>query len=510
MTDAVKPTRKGMKISRTAIAHVQPRANPDGPNPFAAYVPGPGVIPSGATIAMDDATTAYQWSTLPYNGDSGQTYFLGYAVLAQMAQGPEYRMIVETIAREMTRKWVTLKTKSGDASKADKVKELEKAMEAFRVQDVFRRAAELDGYFGRAHIYIDTGATDDPVELEKPMPADKRKIGKGKLVRLSTVEPIWTYPKDYNAANPLRPDYYRPQSWYVMGSAVHRDRLLTLIGREVSDLLKPSYAFGGLSMTQLAKPYVENWIRTRQSVSDLLHSFSKDVLKTNLSSILQGGGADDLITRLDLYNRTRDNRGITAIDFETEEILNVAVPLGTLDKLQAQSQEQMASVAGIPLVVMLGITPSGLNASSDGEIEAFYARIASAQEHLFDTPLTKVLQILQLTTWGEIDPDIYHEWNPLWEEDDATLANIEKTKADTDVAYLDAGVLSAEEIRQKIASDAASPYRGLDLSAPPPEPDVLDDGDGALEDAPHIELDGEEGGALEAASDPQDDASSGV
>jgi len=54
------------------------------------------------------------------------------------------------------------------------------------------------------------------------MPIDKRKIGKNKLVRLSTVEPIRTYPKDYNSANPLRPDYYCPQSWYVMGTAVHR------------------------------------------------------------------------------------------------------------------------------------------------------------------------------------------------------------------------------------------------------------------------------------------------
>jgi len=92
-----------MKITRSALAHVQPRVDPDG-RLLRPLRPGPGVIPPGESMAMDDATTAYQWSTLPYNGDSGQTYFRGYAVLAQMAQGPENRMIVETIAREMTRK----------------------------------------------------------------------------------------------------------------------------------------------------------------------------------------------------------------------------------------------------------------------------------------------------------------------------------------------------------------------------------------------------------------------
>ncbi|MGF6605041.1 hypothetical protein P3T23_009802, partial [Paraburkholderia sp. GAS448] len=48
-------------------------------------------------------------------------------------------------------------------------------------------------------------------------------------------------------------------------------------------MLKPAYAFGCLSLSQIAKPYVDNWLRTRQSVSDLLHSFSTMVLKTNLA-----------------------------------------------------------------------------------------------------------------------------------------------------------------------------------------------------------------------------------
>jgi hypothetical protein len=55
----------------------------------------------------------------------------------------------------------------------------------------------------------------------------------------------------------------------------------------------------------------------------------------------------------------RSNAGTFALDKETEEFFNVSTPLGTLDALQAQSQEQMSSVSGIPLIILLGITPRG-------------------------------------------------------------------------------------------------------------------------------------------------------
>ena len=177
-----------------------------------------------------------------------------------------------------------------------------------------------------------------------------------------TVEPIWSYPNTYNSTDPLKADYFAPQTWFVMGRLVHRTRLLTLISAEMPDILKPAYSFRGLSLSQRAQPYVQNWLRTRQSVSDLLHSFSIVVLKTILQSqIADGGDWNSVFSRIDVFNATRDNRGaMVAIDKETEEMDILAVPLGTLDALQAQSQEQMASVSQTPLVKLLGITPSGL------------------------------------------------------------------------------------------------------------------------------------------------------
>ena len=124
----------------------------------------------------------------------------------------------------------------------------------------------------------------------------------------------------------------------------------------------------------------------------------------------------------------------------------------------------MASVAGIPLVFLLGITPNGLNASSDGEIKVFYDYIHSLQQAMFKLNLKRVLDIIQLSEFGDIDPDIYFEFEPLYEMSSKEKAEIRKIDADTDAVYVTAGVLSNNEVRQKVADDPDSPYHSLDLS----------------------------------------------
>ena len=177
-------------------------------------------------------------------------------------------------------------------------------------------AAIHDGFFGRGHIFLDFGQDEavEPGELATPIgnsrnEMSRQKIPEGSLRAIRNVEPVWTYPTTYNATNPLQDDWYNPQVWYVMGQQVHASRLLTFIARPVPDMLKPAYAFGGLSMSQLAKPYVDIWLKTRKSVGDLIHSFSVMVLKTDMQADVQLGGDSSLMARVDMFNALRDNNG---------------------------------------------------------------------------------------------------------------------------------------------------------------------------------------------------------
>ncbi|KMO33900.1 hypothetical protein VQ02_19850 [Methylobacterium variabile] len=461
----VSVTEAMLKVGHEILARAKAKKAAQPVNPFKPAEHPAGFMPDGG-LAMDDALTDVgSWAAQVSSDFAGSDcqHFLGFGPLSLLAQRPEYRRITEVIATEATRKGIRITASGPD--KAKRVKAIEAEFKRFRVMDLMRKCAEQDGFFGRGHCYVDLGeVTRD--ELATPIGtgsdgASRTKVQKGSLQGFRTIEPLWVVPTGYNASDPLAPNWYRPTAWFVQGRNIHVSRLLTFIGREVPDLLKPAYSFGGLSLTQMARPYVDNWLRTRQSVSDLVSAFSVMVLATRMGNA-QGAVGEDFFNRVELFNLTRDNRGVWVVDKETEDMKNVSAQLSTLDVLQAQSQEHMASVSGIPLIKLLGIQPAGLNASSEGEIRVFYDWIHAYQEALFRPNLTTILGLVQLNLDGVVDPEIGFEFEPLWSLSDKERAEVAKLEAETDQLRIDSGVIAPTESRKRLADDADSPYHGLD------------------------------------------------
>jgi hypothetical protein len=147
----------------------------------------------------------------------------------------------------------------------------------------------------------------------------------------------------YNSLDPLSPEWYRPETWFVMSKEVHKTRLLTFISRQVPDLLKPAYMFGGQSLTQMMMPVVENWLSTRKAVGEIIKKFSHLIFKANMTEALNSGNSDRLARRVSFFQRYRNNNGLMLLDL-TEDMINMSVPLAGLEVLQAQAQEHMASL----------------------------------------------------------------------------------------------------------------------------------------------------------------------
>ncbi|HHK5568082.1 TPA: phage portal protein [Neisseria lactamica] len=440
-----------------------------------------GVKPNG--IAMDGSPLGNFGADCFFG-----TGFIGYPRLAELAQISEYRSVSETTANEMTRQWIEIKS-AGEEDNSEAIRQIEECYERLNVRDVFRKAVETDGLFGRGQILVQI--KDHDGKLANPLLLTEKTIAKGSLKALVNIEPMWTTPAPYNAVDPTLPDFYKPKAWYVMAQEIHASRLFTLISRPVPDMLKPAYNFGGVSMTQLMMPYVERWLRTVDSVSDLLHSFSLSGIKTDMSAILSGSddGDTNIMLRAELYNRLRDNRGLMLLSKDEEEFFQFNTPLSGLDALLAQSQEQMAAPSHTPLVKLLGITPSGLNASTEGEIAVYYDHIRAMQENLLRDPLDKLLKLVQLHLFGKVNDNITFDFVPLRQMSETELSTIRKSDTDRDVAYIQAGVVSAEEVRGRLAGEPGSGYNGIDVEDVPEMPDdgfsdSLNDGEGEEGEAP--------------------------
>lgn len=423
---------------------------------FRPYQPPAGVR-GGATQAHDSAfsSSAMQpdWLT---RAQADGTAFPGYPVLAELAQRAEYRHMVEVIATESTREWIAFHARGG-TDKHARIAELEAEFTRLEVRQALRSMAEYDGYYGMGLLYADTGQSIN----ETPLLLRPETFRKGMLRALRAVEPVWTMADSYSTTNPLSADFYAPTHWWVQGQRVHSTRLLRFVSRQVPDLLKPAYNFGGVSLSQMARPYVENWVRTRQSVSDLLNAFSVVALSTDMTAYTQD--PEGLLGRVEAFNRFRSNRGTFVLDKEREKLDLLAAPLAGLDRLQAQAQEQMCSVAQEPLVKFAGITPAGLNASAEGEIRVFYDRISAYQENTFRPALTTIMHMAMLSLWGETDPDISFSFRSLWQMDARTQADVEKTRTEIDERNIRAGVVTPAEARRRTAHDPSGQYAGISV-----------------------------------------------
>jgi hypothetical protein len=435
----------------------------------------PGVVPKGVTapvMAMDYAPYSAQLAAYINAG------FPGFPYLAQLATRAEYRSFASTMATEVTREWIEFtsqKTTEGkDEATGQKLKDLEVLFINLKVRETIATCVQHDCFFGRSQIFLKIDGADP----QDPLILAPQTIRKGSFKSVSAVEPIWTTPMAYNTLDPSAPDFYRPSSWYMLAQEVHASRLLPIITRPLPDILKPAYNFAGMSLSQLAQPYVDNWLTTRQSVADLIRNFSITTLASNLSALLQGdidGAAGDVIKRAQLFTATRNNLGLMLLDKDSEEMGQINTPLSGLHELQAQAQEFMSTVSRIPSVILTGSSPGGLNASSEGEIRVFYDWISAQQEAFWRPAIDIIFKVAQLSLFGAIDPDIGFKFVPLYQMTPKELAEIRKADSETANTYVGMGAIAPEEVRDKLAKDPISGYDGIDTTVTPPDLADADD-----------------------------------
>lgn len=485
---ADRKLKQQSKIIRMMQEENANKASKDQGVPLSAPVLMPSVVPNSKTpaVAMDSCGSIYSYASEGVPNFFGT--FMGYPALAAMSQSSDYRSVAETTATEMTREWGRFKIDEPDIEQGDdmttaeleafkaekiaqnaarqkRINDINDSFAAYDIRTLVRKAIEVEMGMGRAQIYIrlDGGHKD-----ENPFLMNSVGVKKGSLKGFRLIEPMWSTPSVYNAADPTADDFYKPTQWFVLGKSVHSDRLMTLIMRPVPDMLKPAYNFGGISMFQLMKPYVERYQRTADSISWVVQAFSLTILHTDMSGILADGESDaNLWMRAGMFNRYRENSGLFLADKESEEISQINTPLSGLHELLSKSQEQMGGPSHTPMVKLLGVTQSGLGGGAEGEI-AVYRDYIMAQNEAHVRPVIKTIaDLIQLSLFGDIDPAIVWEFNPLEQLNEKELAETQEIKMRTAKDGVDGGIVSSQEARKAISKDEQSPFSGIDVDDVP-------------------------------------------
>lgn len=430
-----------------------------------------------AVVAMDRAMEDRGVYTLLQHGFELGMYgacsnFLGYGALQNIAQNGLIRACIETVADDMTRAWIELQQEGEDDSEdgeaQERIERLDRAMKRLGLQKVMHEAAAKVGYYGGCLLYLDTGASGPDLKLPLSLESWSREATKGFLKGVRVVDPVNVFPGTYNSIDPLRADYYVPKSWWVLGQEVHASRLIRVFSNEPPLLFRPSYNFLGIPKAQILWDYVMHFQANRDSVNRLMDKFSQLVFKTAMTDLITGGANDmsALLARLQMMAQNRSNDGVIAIDKEAEDILKVETPMSGLTDVPRQSLEFVAAINRTPVVKLLGISPSGFNATGESDLRNYYDHILSQQEAVLRPALQRVLEVVQVSLFGEVDRKLGFSFCSLSEEDENAKAVTQATRINNLMALLDRDVISAEEARQLLIADPDSGLDGLDPELP--------------------------------------------
>lgn len=429
--------------------------------------------PQSAQLAMDHQLTesgsytllqhAFQMGQFPSLGPS----FMGYAALSSLTQNGLIRACIETVADDMTREWIEIDAidVNQDGDESDELKALEDALIEYRVRDIAHKAAEFNGYFGGAMIFIDTGASTEQLLL--PLDISDKSAELKNFKRFTLIEPINLFPGNYVSSDPLSPRYFKPDTWWVLGKQVHSSRLIRVCGNDVPVILKPTYNFLGIPQAQILYDYVIHFQDARAAETRLLEKFSINIIKTDMQDVLTNQNATSGIdARIGYMASYMSNDGILALDKEMEEFVNVSVPISGVTDIVRQQLEFIVALNRTPAVKLLGISPAGFN-SGDADTKNYNDHISSQQEKILRTPVQKMLDVLQIVTLGRLDKSVSFKFKGLNEEDEKAIADAQDVMATTRVKYLSEGVVSQEEVRKAISEDPHSGFFGIDAEAVP-------------------------------------------
>lgn len=399
--------------------------------------------------------------------------FIGYAMLSNVSQEALIRAGVETIADEMTRKLVEFTYDTDDGKESKKKEKLITDMQSqcakYKVKEILNDALVKDGLFGGCLVYIDVGDLDDDEKME-PLILDKKTFKKGSLRGFKVIEPINIYPGTYNTNDPTSKDYFKPTFWYILGKPYHASRFMYIASNEAPLLLKPAYNFFGIPQAQLVLDYVAQFVANRESAQELLNKFSLTCWKTNMAQVLQGASTSDLVKRAKLFNKMKHNSGVMLLDKETEDMVQINTPLGGVRDIVDMSLSLLTAVWRIPKIKYLGEGEGGLNASSKEQMRSFYDFILSQKEKVLTQPFETLIKIFQLNLGYDVNDALGFRFPSMVEMDEADRASLNKMEADRDNIYLTNGVLSQEEVRQRLSLDKDSGYSMIDIDAVPEMP----------------------------------------
>ncbi|WP_301070697.1 phage portal protein, partial [uncultured Helicobacter sp.] len=176
------------------------------------------------------------------------------------------------------------------------------------------------------------------------------------------------------------------------------------------------------------------------AIADILLRFKTDIITSDLLKI----NPSEAIARAEFINKSKNNLG-TLLLTKDEVMQQFVTSIAGLDKVVAQLQESVAIAARMPAVKLLGLTPSGFNATGDYDLNSFYDELESMQKSVLEPILLKLYRNLALEYNSALESEINIEFNQLKDKDMLQEAQALNFILDSCLKGIEAGIITQEQ-----------------------------------------------------------------
>jgi phage-related protein (TIGR01555 family) len=376
------------------------------------------------------------------------------------------RRVVDLVADECTRAGIrlTMGGESGDAGRMQGlINDVMGAWEDYGADAAINETLKLSRLYGGALLLLDI---DDGQADDQPVRVDRIRRIRG------------MYPMDRWRVYPIMVDQVmldlsRPAMYGVSYSVatqnmaqdrpggagnqevfrVHPSRVLRLDGDYLPWFLRQqNYGWGVSCLQRMVDSfkYYETGVAASASILD---SFDLFVHKfKGLGALVAAGREGDLRTRLSANQMARSVYQGMVIDSDGEEVSFVSRSVGGVSDVLDRLRSEIQGATGIPHTILWGDSPSGMGATGRSEERDFAKTCHQYQEAHLRRPIHKLLTYFMAAKEGPTNgkaPDGWaFEFNDLYQPYPDEVAELRSKVAGTDVQYINAGVLSAEEVAQ--------------------------------------------------------------
>ncbi|HEY1814886.1 MAG TPA: DUF1073 domain-containing protein [Kofleriaceae bacterium] len=339
-----------------------------------------------------------------------------------------------------------------------------------------KEAAQYErAYGGAAVLPVIDGAVGD---LSEPFGGYEDSIGR--VLALHVFEPRELVPRSWYT-DVRSPKFRKPRSYMLyslsgasgspyMGVPIHESRLVIFPGLRVSAQTQPGQRVGwGDSRLNRVTAVFAKFGLAVDSAMAILRRFALALYKIkDLAEILKNKNGEQLLARR-IAKMDMSASSIRGIVMDgADEYSVTSTPITGQPELLMLMAQMAAAAAEMPVMVFLGLSPTGLNANGGGDFttRAWYDSIDD-ERHTRAHPIRSLVRLLALQNDGPckgIVPEQWSiEWPPLWQPTAKERAEERWLVAQADFGYFDRGIASGDDIAEsRWGGDTYSPEMRID------------------------------------------------